>query len=140
MSDAQFLDGLGLSGILPAPLVIFATFVGWICGGLPGALATTVGMFLPAFGFSLVLYERLETIVEHHRLQLVLTGIAASVVGFIVVTLLDLGRTTAAKTPNLAISALIFIGALVLLYRWKSKLATPVALAIGAGIGLVGLQ
>ncbi len=47
MTDAQFLDGLALSGILPAPLVIFATFVGWISAGPAGALAITAGMFLP---------------------------------------------------------------------------------------------
>jgi chromate transporter len=36
MTNAQFLDGLALSGLLPAPLIIFSTFVGYI-GGLPGA-------------------------------------------------------------------------------------------------------
>ncbi len=54
MSDAEFLDGLALSGMLPAPLVIFSTFVGWVSGGPAGALAMTAGMFLPAFGFSLL--------------------------------------------------------------------------------------
>jgi chromate transporter len=33
MSDSQFLDGLALSGILPAPLIIFSTFVGYLGGG-----------------------------------------------------------------------------------------------------------
>ncbi|MBE2272086.1 MAG: chromate efflux transporter, partial [Anaerolinea sp.] len=41
MTNAQFLDGLALSGILPAPLVIFGTFVGFLGGGLVGALALT---------------------------------------------------------------------------------------------------
>ncbi|MDK2769976.1 MULTISPECIES: chromate efflux transporter [Sphingomonas] len=140
MTDAQFLDGLGLSGILPAPLVIFATFVGWISGGLAGALAMTAGMFLPAFAFSLLLYDRLEAVVEHKRLQLFLAGVAAGVVGLIVVTVLDLARTTAARTPSLVTSALIFAVALGVMYRWKNKLATPVVLAIGAAIGVVGLS
>jgi chromate transporter len=34
MTDAQFLDGLGLAGTLPPPLVIFANFVGWLGAGL----------------------------------------------------------------------------------------------------------
>lgn len=140
MSDAQFLDGLGLSGILPAPLVIFATFVGWISGGLTGALAMTAGMFLPAFAFSLLLYDRLEAVVDHKRLQLFLGGVAAGVVGLIVVTVLDLARTTAARTPSLIASALIFAVALAVMYRWKSKLATPVVLAIGAAIGAFALS
>lgn len=32
-SNAQFMDGIALAGLLPAPLVIFATFVGYIGGG-----------------------------------------------------------------------------------------------------------
>ncbi|OHC91080.1 MAG: chromate transporter [Sphingomonadales bacterium GWF1_63_6] len=135
MTDGQFLDGLGLSGILPAPLVIFATFVGWISGGLAGALAMTAGMFLPAFAFSLLFYDRLEAVVEHKRLQLFLAGVAAGVVGLIVVTVIDLARTTATRTPNPIASVLIFGVALAVMYRWKSKLATPVVLAIGAAVG-----
>ncbi|MBA2723243.1 MAG: chromate efflux transporter, partial [Methylibium sp.] len=49
MSDGQFLDGLALSGVLPAPLIIFATFVGYVGGGPLGAIAMTAGVFLPAF-------------------------------------------------------------------------------------------
>jgi chromate transporter len=139
MSDAQFLDGLGLSGILPAPLVIFATFVGWVSGGPAGALAMTAGMFLPAFAFSLLLYERLEAVVEHKRLQRVLAGVAAGVVGLIAVTLLDLARTTVERTPNLPVSLFIFAVALVVLYRWKSKLGTPAVLAMGAAVGVIAM-
>jgi chromate transporter len=140
MTDAQFLDGLALSGILPAPLVIFATFVGWISGGPAGALAITAGMFLPAFAFSLIFYEHLEAVSEHKRLQLFLAGVAAGVVGVIAITVLDLTRSTAARTPSLTLSLFIFAVSLAVMYRWKSKLATPVVLAIGAVIGAVALR
>jgi chromate transporter len=139
MTDAQFLDGLALSGVLPAPLVIFATFVGYVCGGMPGALAITAGMFLPAFAFSLVFYERLEALAEHKALHAFLAGVAAGVLGLIAVTLLDLGRAGIERSPNLLLSAFIFAVGLTILYRGKSKLSTPLALAIGAGIGLAAL-
>ena len=131
MTDAQFLDGIALSGVLPAPLVIFATFVGWMSGGLPGALAITAGMFLPAFAFSLILYERLEAIAEHQRLQTVLLGVAAAVVGLIAVTLIELGRAAADHTPGFLVSVIIFAAALAIIYCWKSKLSTPLVLALG---------
>lgn len=139
MTDAQFLDGLALSGVLPAPLVIFATFVGWISGGAAGALAITAGMFLPAFAFSLVFYERLEAVAEHKRLQLFLAGVASGVVGLIAVTLFELTRTAAGRTPNLILSAAIAAVAVAILYRWKSKLATPLVLIIGAAVGVAAL-
>ncbi|MGQ0660904.1 chromate efflux transporter, partial [Sphingosinicella sp.] len=84
MTDAQFLDGVALSGVLPAPLIIFSTFVGYYAGGPIGALAMTAGIFLPAFAFSLLFYDRLEQVVENERLHGVLEGVAAGVVGFIV--------------------------------------------------------
>ena len=140
MTDGQFLDGLGLAGVLPAPLVIFATFVGFVSAGLGGALAITAGMFLPAFAFSLLFYERLEALADHQRLQRVLAGVAAGVVGVIAVTLAELARTSAARTPEPLASALIFAIAIAILYRWRSKLAVPAALAIGGAVGLAALR
>lgn len=140
MTDAQFLDGLALSGVLPAPLVIFSTFVGWISGGPAGAVAITLGMFLPAFAFSLIFYERLEAVAEHKRLQMFLTGVAAGVVGLIAVTLIDLGQAAVVRTPNLILSLIIFTIALAIMYRWKSKLSTPVVLAVGAAVGATALR
>jgi chromate transporter len=135
MSDAQFLDGVALAGILPAPLVIFATFVGWISGGPMGALAITAGMFLPAFSFSLLFYERLEALTEHRRLRLFLDGVAAGVLGLIAITFLDLARALAERTPSLTWSGATFMIGLAVLLVWKSKLAVPAVLAIGASLG-----
>ena len=48
-ATSQFVDGLAIGGVLPAPLIIFSTFVGYLAGGLAGGLAITLGIFLPAF-------------------------------------------------------------------------------------------
>ncbi|MCG2839928.1 chromate efflux transporter [Sandaracinobacter sp. RS1-74] len=140
MTDAQFLDGLGLSGILPAPLVIFATFVGFISGGLWGALAVTAGMFLPAFAFSLLFYERLEAVVDDSRLQHVLAGVAAGVVGLIVVTLISLARSAAEASNNIWISLGIAAASLLLLYHWKHRLVPLAVVGLGASAGLLLLR
>ena len=122
MTDAQFLDGVALSGILPAPLIIFSTFVGYYAGGPVGALAMTAGIFLPAFAFSLLFYERLERVVENSRLRSLLEGVAAGVVGFIVATTIQLATSLAGRVPSLPLALLIFAGALALLYLWRSRL------------------
>jgi chromate transporter len=140
MSDAQFLDGVALAGVLPAPLVVFATFAGFVSGGLSGALAMTVGIFLPAFAFSLLFYERLEALAEHPQLQGFLAGVAAAVVGLITVTLLDLTKAAAGRSPDLAVSGAIIIVALLLTLKWKHPAATPTALAAGAAIGLAAFR
>lgn len=138
-TDAQFLDGVGLANVLPAPLVIFATFVGWMSGGLIGALAITAGMFLPAFAFSMIFYERLERVVEDARLQTFLTGVAAAVVGVIAVTAFELASAAVANTPNLPVTAALFVAGLVVVYVWKSRYSAPLVLGTGAIIGAVCL-
>jgi chromate transporter len=131
VSDGQFLDSLALSGIIPAPLIIFATFVGYLAGGLVGALAITAGIFLPAFAFALLFYDRLERVIEDERLHRLLEGVAAGVVGLIAVTALALGWNVARSVPSLALGGALFAAALALLYLWRSKL-NVLAVVIGA--------
>jgi chromate transporter len=132
MSNAQFLDGLALSGILPAPLVIFVTFVGYLGGGLSGALAMTAGMFLPAFSFTLVGHELMERLVERPGIHAALDGVAAAVVGLIAATALQLLPATLTDVPRI----LIFVVALAVAYRWKAKWSV---LLIVGGAALLGL-
>jgi chromate transporter len=48
--DAQtFLNGIALGQITPGPIVITATFVGYMLYGLLGAIVATVSVFLPSF-------------------------------------------------------------------------------------------
>jgi len=132
LSDASFLDGVALAGMLPAPLVIFATFAGYVAGGFPGAVAITVGMFLPAFAFSMIFFERLESVVENPALHRLLGGVAAAVVGVIAATLLQLGWATALRVSNPAGGLVIFIAAVAVVMLAKGKWVAP-ALVIGAG-------
>jgi len=133
LSDATFLDGIAIAGVLPAPLVIFATFVGYVASGPWGALAITAGMFLPAFAFSLVLFERLEAVIENPALHRVLTGVAAAVVGIIGATFVQLAWTTATRLTSPAPAAVLFVIALAVVWRVKGLLVTPAVLA-GGGI------
>ena len=135
ISEGQFLDGLALGGVIPAPLIIFATFVGYLAGGMWGALAITAGIFLPAFSFALLFYDRLERVIEDERLHRLLEGIAAGVVGLIAITALQLGQNVAGSAPSLPIAALLFAAALVILYRWKSKLNVLAVIAASAMVG-----
>lgn len=129
MTERDFLDGVALSGMLPAPLIIFSTFVGYFGGGPLGALAMTLGVFLPAFLFSILFYGRLEALIANPQLRHFLEGVTAAVVGLIGVTAVGLARVA---IPTWS-AALIFIAALVVVYRWKSKLAVPsIVFAAGA--------
>jgi chromate transporter len=137
IGDGAFLDGVALANVLPAPLVIFSTFVGYLAGGLAGALATTLGMFLPAFGFSLVLFERLEHVVEHPRLQRTLDGVAGAAAGIIAGTLIQLGVSAWQRLETPVMALPIFAFAALAAWRIKGKWVTPAIVACGAAAGAV---
>lgn len=133
MTDAQFLDGLALSSILPAPMVILATFVGYVAGGPLGAVTITVGVFLPAFAFTMVGHAAVERLVEQPRVHAVLDGVTAGVVGIIGATALLVARTAIGGAP----AALLFAVVLAVLYGWRSRAAIPVAVLLGGAAGLL---
>jgi chromate transporter len=133
VTEGQFLDGLALSGIIPAPLIIFATFVGYLAGGLTGALAMTAGIFLPAFAFALLFYDRLERVIENEGLHRFLEGVAAGVIGLIAVTAVQLALGVSRSVPSIIMGTAIFAAGLALLYLWRSKLAVP-AVVLGSAV------
>jgi chromate transporter len=139
LTDGQFLDGIALGNLLPAPLVIFATFVGYVAGGFPGALAITAGMFLPAFAFSMIFFERLEAVVEHSRLHRTLDGVAAAAVGVIAATLVQLALAAADRLDRPLLALPIFALAALAAWRIKGKWVTPAIVAAGAAAGAIFL-
>jgi hypothetical protein len=73
LPQSVFIDCIAIGNILPAPLVIFATFVGFqgglVEGGIgmafAGAVIITLGMFLPCFLFTIMGHSLLEKLVRN---------------------------------------------------------------------------
>ena len=129
LSESQFVDGLAIGGILPAPLIIFATFVGYLAGGLVGALLITLGIFIPAFCFPIFFHRQLVAIAENDRLHLFLLGVAAGVVGLIAAVTVEILDASVVD----AYTAALAIGAFLALNRWHGKLTVLyVVLSCGA--------
>jgi chromate transporter len=131
LTGSQFVDGLALSGVLPAPLIIFSTFVGYLAGGLGGAFAMTVGIFLPAFVFPIFLHRYLVAVAENERLRPFLLGVAAAVVGLIAVVTVQIVKTSVVDVYT----ALIAIAAFAILVRFHSKLTVLYVVLGGGAIG-----
>jgi len=129
LTNSQFLDGLALSGLLPAPLIIFSTFVGYIGGGATGAIALTVGIFAPAFCFTIIGHDLLERVVENQSVHAFLDGVTAGVVGLIGATALGILNLTLTSIPAWG----VFSVALIFLFRSRAKWAVAV-IALSAGV------
>ena len=132
LTSSQFVDGLAMSGILPAPLIIFSTFVGYIAGGLGGALVMTLGIFLPAFVFPIFLHRYLVAVAENERLRPFLLGVAAGVVGLIAAVTVQIVNTSVVDVYT----AILAIGAFAILTRFHGKLTV---LYVVLGCGAIGL-
>jgi chromate transporter len=129
LTNGEFVDGLALSGVLPAPLIIFSTFVGYLAGGLAGALAMTLGIFLPAFVFPTFFHRHLVAIAENERLHPFLLGVAAGVIGLIAAVGVDIVDTSIVDVPTAILAVLAFAA----LTRFHSKLTVLwVVLSCGA--------
>jgi len=131
LTDDQFVDGLALSGVLPAPLIIFSTFVGYLAGGLSGSLAMTLGIFLPAFLFPIFFHRFLVAIAENPRIRPFLLGVAAGVIGLIAAVTVVILDTSVVDVPT----AILAVCAFLALNRFHSKLTV---LYVVLGCGLVG--
>ncbi len=128
LSQGEFVDGLAMGGVLPAPLIIFSTFVGYMAGGLTGALAMTLGIFLPAFVLPIFLHRWLVAIAENPRVRPFLLGVAAGVIGLIAAVTVDIVDTSVVDVPT----AVLAVAAFLVLNRWHGKL-TVLYVVLGCG-------
>lgn len=131
MSNSQFLDGVALTGLLPAPLVILATFVGYLGGGPWGAVAMTAGVFLPAFAFTLLGHDALERLLHREGVHRLLEGVSAGVVGLIAGTAIALFKASVGDLEALVLFAL----ALAALFAWKGRMVIPALILAAAAWG-----
>jgi chromate transporter len=129
LTDKEFVDGLAMGGVLPAPLVIVGTFVGFVAGGTAGAFAMTLGIFLPAFVFPIFFHRSLVAVAENPRIRPFLLGVAAGVIGLIAAVTIEILDTSIVDLPT----AILALGAFAALQRWHGKLTVLwVVLACGA--------
>src|ERR1044071_2333755 len=109
LSDGQLLDGVALSVATPGPFMLFTTFVGYLAGGIPGAVIATFFVFLPSFVFVIVGAQYIEQVRNNRFVQAFLAGVSAAVVGIILVVSLELIPGALVGLPSTVIAVLAFV-------------------------------
>ncbi len=132
LSNQAFLDAVAVGIISPGPVVITATFVGFLTGGFAGAAAATAGIFAPSVAFMAIGTPLLRRYRRNGRVQGFLRGITVAVVGVLVGTSYLLARSLLHDLFGAAILA----AALVALFM-KRRVPEPALVAGGAICGLV---
>jgi len=117
--------------ISPGPVVITATFVGYLVAGFWGSLVSTVGIFFPSFIFVLVVAPLLVRHGKNPNVKGFVHGAYAAAIGTILGACILLGRIAIGDW----LTALIGVGSLAILFRFKVHNA--VLIAATAAIGLI---
>jgi chromate transporter len=93
--------------------MLFATWVGYLIAGLPGAVVATVLVFLPSFLFILVAARQLEAARDRPVVRQFLAGVSAAVVAVILLVTVDLAPAALTNAPAVLIALLSFAAIVV---------------------------
>ena len=128
LNDRQFLDAVAVAMITPGPVVITVAFIGYLVAGLAGAVAASVGVFLPCYLFVVLLAPHYRRFADNRSVKAFVAGVTAAACGAISGAAIVLGRRAVIDAPTAA----IFLVAVALLMAVK-KLPEPI-LIVAAGI------
>ena len=131
LDQRQFLIAVAIGMISPGPVVITATFVGYLVAGFWGSLVSTVGIFLPSFILVLIAAPILAGHRANANVQGFVKGAYGAAIGTILGACVLLGRIAIGDW----LTALVGLASLAVLFRWK--VSNPALIAAAAVVGLI---
>lgn len=131
LTERDFLIAVAVGMISPGPVVITATFVGYLVAGFWGSLAATIGIFLPSFLLVLIAAPILARKRTHPGVQGFVKGAYGAAIGTILGACVLLGRIAIGDWFTAAVALL----SLVVLFRWK--VSNPMLIGAAAALGLL---
>jgi chromate transporter len=132
LTERQFLDAVAMGLITPGPVVITAAFIGYLVAGLPGALVSTVAIFLPIYLGVVIPGRWFIRHQQNPRLKGFVLGATAAAAGAIGGATIVLSRGAIVDWPT----AVIAVAALAFVLSFKNREPILVGLAAIAGLAL----
>ena len=126
LTEQQLVDAVAVGQVTPGPVFTTATFIGYLLEGVPGALAATVGIFLPAFVFVAITGPFISRLRSSPVLFGLLDGVNVASLALMAGVTWQLGRATIVDPFAVTIAVV----ALVLLIRFN---VNTVWLVVGGG-------
>lgn len=131
LTDRQLVDAVAIGQATPGPVSTTATFIGFILGGVPGALLATLGIFLPSFIFVAVSNPQIPKMRRSAWVGALLDGVNIASLGLMGAVTVELGRAALVDPLTLGIGVV----SLILLLRFRVNSTWLVA--GGALLGLI---
>jgi chromate transporter len=133
LTERQFVDAVAMGLISPGPVVIMATFAGYLVYGIVGAVVATIFVFLPALLLVVIPGPLIRRHEDHPRLRGFIKGATAAAAGAIAGAAIVIGS----DVVDSAWSVVIALTALGVLLQKKVKVPEPALVAAAALIGVV---
>ena len=131
LTPQQLLDAVAIGQFTPGPVFTTATFIGYLLAGNAGALAGTIGIFLPAFVLVGVTNPWVPSLRQSPWVSSALDGVNAASLGLMAAVTYTLGR---AALVDLLTVVLALLSAIVV-FRFKVNSAWLIL--AGGVVGLV---
>jgi len=131
ISNSQLLDAIAVGQITPGPVFTTATFIGYLLGGLAGALVATVGIFLPGFLLVAVSGPLIPRIRSSPVASAFLDGVIVASLALMAFVTYQLGVSALIDITTLVLTLVC----LVLLFRYHMN--TVWLVILGAGVGIL---
>ncbi len=111
LTEKQLIDAVAIGQVTPGPLFTTATFIGYILAGVPGAILSTVGIFLPSFIFVAISNRFIPKIRQSVWFSEFLNGVNAASIGLMAAVTIQLARAVFVDLTSvlLAILSLILV-------------------------------
>jgi chromate transporter len=93
ISERDFASAVAVGKLTPGPVLLMASFIGYVAQGLPGALAATFTIFAAPFALVVTLATWLLRMRSHPVVRAALRGLTPAVVGLMGAAALTLGST-----------------------------------------------
>ena len=132
ISHTDFINSIALAQAAPGPNILFVTVMGWQVAGLPGALAPTLGLALPAFVYPVIVSRLGRWAQFQPALRALQRGLSPVAVGLMASTCFLLARQAPGGWKGLAIIGATY--ALLSLVRLPPVVPILAAGAVGAAI------
>jgi chromate transporter len=109
MTKQQLVDAIAVGQFTPGPVFSSATFIGWQISGASGAIAATVGIFLPSFLFVALLNPLIPKLRKSKVMSAFLDTVNIVSIAIILSVIVEIGRLTLSDWRTIAIAVISFI-------------------------------
>jgi chromate transporter len=127
ISEKQLLDAVAIGQLTPGPVFTAATFIGYLILGIPGALVSTAGIFLPSFLLVWLLKPLIPKIRQSKWAGGILDGVNIASLGLMTAVTVRLGMASLIDLLSVSLFAL----SLFILTKYKINSAWII---IGGGV------